>query len=352
MGSGEELVKHEMMLRELREENFRLKNQVASFEAGAKADQSKLEINKLRNEKDRLIIEIDEWHAKHNKSQRDLKEQKEENEELREQLRKFKGILDELEERNNAYQKKLKDAEQEVYENNKKESKLVSIEDMISKLNTTLIANKEGELKEASMKEAADKEELAGYKKSYKRFGNLLKRLMQALLKDQKLKNSRVQELFKFGNVSLDSKDKYYKSLLKLLAALYYVNKSQKTVRDAFNKWKQSLPTISASPAKEKSIALSKEPVVELSRRPIISNESPHSKSFEDFEFDLSPYELNTDDLLKEYRPELEALKKTPNNNTFNEIAPIIYYRIINGMAKYFFKLYLIILKDAKLKRK
>jgi hypothetical protein len=337
-------VKYEIKVKELKEENFNLKDKVASLEAEVKANQNRLELNKLTNERDRLILEFNEWQAKYNKLQRELKEQKEENEELRDQLRKAKTIADELEINNNTHNIKMKEIEKQVYENSKKDTKLLNIEDMISKVNATLTAHKE----EENIKVEKNNEELQNNKKLLKKLGYMLKRLTQGLFNDR-LRNRHVQDLFRFGNIALDNKGKLYKSLLKIIAAVHYTNKNSKIVKHTFNKWKSFIePKLSHQ-----------EPIVKLSSRPVMNHPIPNKeaedkldKSFEEFEFDLTPYELSNEELLKEYRMEIEALKRALNNDTFKDTAPILYFRIINGIAKYFFNIYLIILKDAKLKHK
>jgi len=343
-----------MKVKKLKEENFNLKDRIASLETEVKANQNYLEINKLSNERDRLILEIDEWQAKYNRLQRELKGQKEENEELRDQLRKAKGIADELEDKNNFYNQKMKSLEKQVYENNKKDAKLLNIEDMINKINKTLIVHKEEE-------NTKDNKEIQNYRKMLKKLGCLLKRLARGLMKN--LENKHVQDLFRFGNIALDNKDKLYKSLLKIIAALHYVNKNSKLVKDTFDKWK------SLAEPKEKPKTINKEPVVQhiggkgimelASRsinddRPILNKEEENKldKSLDNYELDMKPYELSNDELLREYKTELEVLKKELNEDSFRDMGPILYYRIINGITKYFFNIYLIILKDAKLKQK
>ena len=191
-----------------------------------------MELNKLMNEKERLVLELDECQAKYKKSQKELREQTDEVKALREEINRLTLLNDELQEKNGYYMRKYNTAKLEQQNaakpiDNSNTQRLNDIEKILSNLQSEVTVKKKyEEIYEWDRQEEHTRirkqddnpNELENCKKNLKKFTSLIKKLIFGLKRNY-LKNPQVREIFKLEDVNSGNEHAAYKNLLKLLAA-------------------------------------------------------------------------------------------------------------------------------------
>ena len=330
----------------------------------AKRSQQAIELKRVLNEKERLILELDESQAKHRKAQKELKDKEDGIRNLKGELNRLTLINDELQEKNSYYQRKCKEVKLEQ-EKTVKEAEAINtqrlndIEKMLTNIQGDITNKKQSgviyEYQRSSQDIEALELELEDYRKDYKRLSNLFKKLIIGLRRHG-LNNANTVEFFKLGEINFGNKEDVYRNLLKVIAAFHYTNKNRKLLVSFMNRWKTILTT--RSPTKKRKVNSRKTTAQKIKQEDAVVLESsgPNKQKLRIEDLDQNDLNELKNQLKEQLMNELEFeraendVMRTKENEEFKGNATEIYLRIISGLTKYFFTIFSIIAEEAKQK--
>eukprot|EP00826_Nyctotherus_ovalis_P039496 TRINITY_DN3803_c0_g3_i1.p1 TRINITY_DN3803_c0_g3~~TRINITY_DN3803_c0_g3_i1.p1 ORF type:complete len:513 (-),score=157.19 TRINITY_DN3803_c0_g3_i1:615-2153(-) len=240
-------------------------------------------------EKDRLAFELEEWHGRCDRVNRELEDYREEKKRLRKEITDLTFTNDELQERVAYYQRKYKNAisdyEEELIRKQNGEGalrsdqtlkKLMEIEEKLSNINVAVREVSEEDSKQEDVDTEKLLEEdpenieknLTSYQLQKGKGKNLLKKLTRKILQKEELKNAHIQNLFRLDEIDLKDRENEYENLLKAMGALYYANRKVKLTSEFFNYWKAAtaaaLEQIEEQPCEESQKSKPTKPVIEI----------------------------------------------------------------------------------------
>eukprot|EP00826_Nyctotherus_ovalis_P005962 TRINITY_DN11365_c0_g1_i1.p1 TRINITY_DN11365_c0_g1~~TRINITY_DN11365_c0_g1_i1.p1 ORF type:complete len:301 (+),score=84.45 TRINITY_DN11365_c0_g1_i1:692-1594(+) len=291
--------------------------------------------------------------------QKELKEKEDDARNLRSEVNRLTLINDEFQEKNAYYQKKCRDRTLEQEKTVKavetvNTQRLNDIEKMLTNIQGDIVNRKQSEVvqeyqrpvKDTAKDEAIEalENELENDRRDFKKLANLLKKLIVGLRRSG-LNNANTVEFFKLGEVNFGSKEDVRKNLLKIVAAFYFTAKSRKALASSLDRWKSLAIKTPKRTVKSRKTA-SRKPKQE----PVIESRRPKKVQLEDIsESDLNDLkELLKGQIMNEI--EFERANKDKGREEFRGNASEIYYRILEGLTRYFFSIFNVVVDEAKQK--